>query len=47
MELGDIIVWDNRMLIHRAGYMAPGDTQTIFRLGVDDQVPFYEGIVEA
>lgn len=43
-ELGDIIVWDNRMLIHRAGYMAPGDFQTIFRLGIDDLVPFYEGI---
>lgn len=43
-ELGDIIVWDNRMLIHKAGYMAPDDFQTIFRLGIDDQVPFYEGI---
>jgi len=46
-ELGDIIVWDNRMLIHRAGYMAPGDYQTIFRLGIDDKVPFYVGIAEA
>lgn len=43
-ELGDIIVWDNRMLIHKAGYMAPDDFQTIFRLGIDDLVPFYEGI---
>jgi taurine dioxygenase len=43
-ELGDIIVWDNRMLIHKAGTMAPGDFQTIFRLGIDDQLPFYEGI---
>ena len=43
-ELGDIIAWDNRMLIHKAGYMAPGDFQTIFRLGIDDLVPFYEGI---
>jgi taurine dioxygenase len=43
-ELGDIIVWDNRMLIHKAGYMAPGDFQTIFRLGIDDLVPFYDGI---
>jgi len=43
-ELGDIIVWDNRMLIHKAGYMAPGDFQTIFRLGIDDLVPFYGGI---
>jgi len=46
-ELGDIIIWDNRMLIHKAGYMAPGDYQTIFRLGVDDLVPFYEGIAAA
>lgn len=43
-ELGDIIVWDNRMLIHKAGYMAPDDFQTIFRLGIDDLVPFYERI---
>jgi taurine dioxygenase len=46
-ELGDIIIWDNRYLIHRAGYMAPGDFQTIFRLGIDDKVPFYVGIAEA
>jgi taurine dioxygenase len=45
-QLGDVIIWDNRMLIHRSGYMAPGDYQTIFRLGIDDGVPFYEGIVE-
>jgi taurine dioxygenase len=43
-ELGDIIVWDNRMLIHKAGYMAPDDFQTIFRLGIDDLVAFYDGI---
>jgi taurine dioxygenase len=43
-ELGDVIIWDNRMLIHRSGGMAPGDVQTIFRLGIDDEVPFYEGI---
>lgn len=46
-ELGDIIIWDNRSLIHRAGYMAPGDFQTIFRLGIDDKVPFYVGIAHA
>jgi taurine dioxygenase len=46
-ELGEIILWDNRALIHRAGYMAPGDFQTILRLGIDDLVPFYEGIVES
>jgi taurine dioxygenase len=46
-ELGDVIIWDNRMLIHRSGGMAPGEISTIFRLGVDDQVPFYEGIVAA
>lgn len=43
-ELGDVILWDNRALIHRAGGMAPGDIQTVLRLGVDDGVPFYEGI---
>jgi taurine dioxygenase len=44
--LGELIIWDNRTLIHRAGYMAPGDTQTIFRLNIDDGLPFYEGIVD-
>lgn len=43
-ERGDIIIWDNRQLIHRAGFMAPSDYQTIFRLGIDDRQPFYEGI---
>jgi taurine dioxygenase len=42
--LGELIIWDNRTLIHRAGYMAPGDYQTIFRLNIDDGAPFYEGI---
>ena len=42
--LGELIIWDNRILIHRAGYMAPGDAQTIFRLNIDDGIPFYEGI---
>ena len=47
LELGDVIIWDNRMLIHRSGGMAPGDVQTIFRLGIDDLVPFYVGIAAA
>jgi taurine dioxygenase len=42
--LGELIIWDNRILIHRAGFMGPGDYQTIFRLNIDDGVPFYEGI---
>lgn len=46
-ELEDVIIWDNRMLIHRAGGMQPGEIQTIFRLGIDDGVPFYEGIAAA
>jgi taurine dioxygenase len=41
--LGELIIWDNRTLIHRAGTMGPGDYQTIFRLNIDDGVPFYEG----
>jgi taurine dioxygenase len=45
-ELGDVIVWDNRMLIHSAGCMAAGDYQTIYRLGIDDGVPFYDGIFD-
>jgi taurine dioxygenase len=39
-----MILWDNRMLIHRAG-VTRGEA-TFLRLGIDDMVPFYEGIVE-
>jgi taurine dioxygenase len=45
--IGDIILWDNRMLIHRSGGLAPGEENMIFRLGIDDRVPFYEGIADA
>jgi (R)-3-[(carboxymethyl)amino]fatty acid dioxygenase/decarboxylase len=43
-EMGDIILWDNRMVIHRSGYIPPGEQSMIFRIGVDDRVPFYDGI---
>lgn len=41
-ELGAVIIWDNRTLIHKAG-VTVGEA-TLFRLGIDDMVPFYEGI---
>lgn len=42
---GDIAIWDNRSLIHKSGAISPGEETMMFRIGVDDGVPFYEGIV--
>ncbi|HVH44707.1 MAG TPA: TauD/TfdA family dioxygenase [Labilithrix sp.] len=41
---GDIVVWDNRTLLHRSGAIPPGEQSMMFRIGIDDLVPFYDGI---
>lgn len=41
---GDIAIWDNRYLIHRSGAMSPGEQSMMYRIGIDDEVPFYVGI---
>jgi taurine dioxygenase len=41
---GDIVLWDNRYLVHRAGVVAAGDTSTTYRIGIYDGLPFYVGL---
>lgn len=42
---GDILLWDNRYLLHRAGAVAPGETSTTYRIGIYDGLPFYVGLL--
>lgn len=38
---GDLLFWDNRQVIHRAGGGAPGEPSVSYRIGVYDGLPFY------
>ena len=38
---GDILYWDNRTLLHRAGVTPPGERSKSYRIGVYDEHPFY------
>src|SRR5581483_390119 len=41
---GDIVLWDNRVLIHKSGRTnLPGEETMMFRISMDDNVPFYDG----
>jgi taurine dioxygenase len=41
---GDVLLWDNRYLLHKAGAVAPGETSTTYRIGIYDNLPFYAGL---
>jgi len=41
---GDLLVWDNRSLIHRALHTTRPEPTSSFRITVHDEHPFYEGI---
>ena len=43
-EEGDLIIWDNRSLIHKASGVKPGETSKMYRVGIYDDLPFYVGI---
>ncbi len=43
-EVGDMLVWDNRALIHRARHATKSEPATSFRVTAHDEYPFYEGI---
>lgn len=43
-EEGDLIIWDNRSLIHKASGVKPGETSKMYRVGIYDELPFYVGI---
>ncbi|MEW1799383.1 (3R)-3-[(carboxymethyl)amino]fatty acid oxygenase/decarboxylase [Streptomyces virginiae] len=43
-EQGDLLVWDNRSLVHRALHTATPEPAVSHRVTVYDQYPFYEGL---
>ena len=40
---GDLMLWDNRTLIHRSNGPANGPPSTNYRVGIYDGLPFYDG----
>ena len=38
---GDILLWDNRVLLHKAGACPEGESSVSHRIGVYDGLPFY------
>jgi taurine dioxygenase len=40
-QMGDILMWDNRQLIHKASSTEPGEPNMSYRIGVYDELPFY------
>ncbi|MEQ8766732.1 MAG: TauD/TfdA family dioxygenase [Planctomycetota bacterium] len=38
---GDVLLWDNRQLIHRSGGQLKGSPSVSYRIGVYDDLPFY------
>jgi taurine dioxygenase len=43
-EEGDLIIWDNRSVIHKASGVKSGETSKMYRVGIYDDLPFYVGI---
>ena len=44
---GDILLWDNRSLIHKASDTPKGEQSSSYRIGIYDGVPFYAGLAAA
>jgi taurine dioxygenase len=40
-QAGDILLWDNRVLLHKAGGCPEGESSVSHRIGVYDGLPFY------
>jgi len=38
---GDVLLWDNRTLLHKASDTPPGEQSCSYRIGVYDGLPFY------
>jgi taurine dioxygenase len=43
-DTGDLLVWDNRSLIHRALHTEKPEPTVSYRVTVHDEFPFYQGI---
>lgn len=40
----DLLIWDNRSLIHKGSKAKPGEYSRMYRIGIYDDLPFYVGI---
>jgi taurine dioxygenase len=43
----DILLWDNRTLLHKASPNPTGEPSVSFRIGIYDHLPFYRGLPPA
>ncbi|MFC5048609.1 TauD/TfdA dioxygenase family protein [Aquimarina hainanensis] len=43
-EKGDLIIWDNRYLLHMSSALPPGEKSKSYRIGIYDDLPFYVGL---
>ncbi|HVI45040.1 MAG TPA: TauD/TfdA family dioxygenase [Chitinophaga sp.] len=43
-EEGDLLIWDNRFLIHKASSVPKGEMSKSYRIGIYDNHPFYVGL---
>jgi taurine dioxygenase len=43
-DKGDLIIWDNRPLLHKSSVLAKGELSKSYRIGIYDQYPFYVGL---
>ncbi|MES2732029.1 MAG: TauD/TfdA family dioxygenase [Bacteroidota bacterium] len=43
-EEGDLIIWDNRYLLHKASSLPKGEKSKSYRIGIYDDAPFYIGL---
>lgn len=43
-EDNDLIMWDNRSVIHKGSKAKPGEFSRMYRIGIYDDLPFYVGI---
>ncbi|WP_108869636.1 TauD/TfdA dioxygenase family protein [Aquimarina aquimarini] len=43
-DKGDLIIWDNRYLLHKSSALPVGEKSKSYRIGIYDKYPFYKGI---
>ncbi len=43
-EENDLLIWDNRSLVHKGSKPKQGEYSRMYRIGIYDDLPFYEGI---
>lgn len=41
-QYGDVLLWDNRSLIHKASDTPKGEMSSSYRIGIYDNIPFYK-----